>query len=92
MRGYLALGRRRHGGLFRAALSDSAPALATPSADVLRDLEALADLSRALTPPDVVAKLDDHIVGQAAAKRAVAVALRNRWRRQQLPDDLKKEV
>ena len=50
------------------------------------------DLSRALTPPDVGAKLDDHIVGQAAAKRAVAVALRNRWRRQQLPDDLKKEV
>jgi ATP-dependent HslUV protease ATP-binding subunit HslU len=46
----------------------------------------------ALTPKAVVAALDRHIVGQDAAKRAVAVALRNRWRRQQLPDDLRDEV
>jgi ATP-dependent HslUV protease ATP-binding subunit HslU len=45
-----------------------------------------------LTPKAVVAALDSHIVGQAEAKRAVAVALRNRWRRQRLPDDLRDEV
>jgi ATP-dependent HslUV protease ATP-binding subunit HslU len=45
-----------------------------------------------LTPREIVAELDRHIVGQAQAKRAVAVALRNRWRRQQLDDDLRKEV
>jgi ATP-dependent protease HslVU (ClpYQ) ATPase subunit len=39
-----------------------------------------------------VAQLDQHIVGQHEAKKAVAIAMRNRWRRQQLPDDLKKEV
>jgi ATP-dependent HslUV protease ATP-binding subunit HslU len=45
-----------------------------------------------LTPKQIVAELDRYIVGQAAAKRAVAVAIRNRWRRQQLPDDLRKDV
>ncbi|HEY0086585.1 MAG TPA: ATP-dependent protease ATPase subunit HslU [Allosphingosinicella sp.] len=45
-----------------------------------------------LTPKAVVAALDAHIVGQTEAKRAVAVALRNRWRRQQLPDGLRDEV
>jgi ATP-dependent HslUV protease ATP-binding subunit HslU len=45
-----------------------------------------------LTPRQIVAELDKHIVGQTAAKKAVAVAIRNRWRRQQLPDDLKKDV
>jgi len=46
----------------------------------------------ALTPKAVVAALDAHIVGQDAAKRAVAVALRNRWRRQHLSDALRDEV
>ena len=45
-----------------------------------------------LSPKDIVARLDRHIIGQAEAKRAVAIALRNRWRRMQLPDDLAKEV
>jgi ATP-dependent HslUV protease ATP-binding subunit HslU len=45
-----------------------------------------------LTPRDIVAELDRYIVGQAAAKRAVAIALRNRWRRQQLTPDLREEV
>ena len=45
-----------------------------------------------LTPREVVAKLDEHIVGQADAKRAVAIALRNRWRWKQLPKELRKEV
>ena len=46
----------------------------------------------ALTPRDIVGELDRYIVGQAAAKRAVAIALRNRWRRQQLPPELREEV
>jgi ATP-dependent HslUV protease ATP-binding subunit HslU len=45
-----------------------------------------------LTPQQVVRELDRHIVGQAAAKKAVAIAIRNRWRRQQLPADLRKDV
>ncbi len=45
-----------------------------------------------LTPREIVHELDRFIIGQAEAKRAVAVALRNRWRRQQLPADLRDEV
>ncbi|MBB94702.1 MAG: HslU--HslV peptidase ATPase subunit [Rhodobacteraceae bacterium] len=45
-----------------------------------------------LTPREIVSELDRFIIGQADAKRAVAVALRNRWRRKQLPDDLREEV
>ena len=44
------------------------------------------------SPREIVSELDRHIVGQNDAKRAVAVALRNRWRRQQLPDELREEV
>jgi ATP-dependent HslUV protease ATP-binding subunit HslU len=45
-----------------------------------------------MTPRQIVAELDRYIVGQNAAKKAVAVAIRNRWRRQQLPLDLQKDV
>jgi ATP-dependent HslUV protease ATP-binding subunit HslU len=45
-----------------------------------------------LTPREIVSELDRFIIGQAEAKRAVAVALRNRWRRQQLPSELREEV
>ncbi len=45
-----------------------------------------------LTPRQIVAHLDRYIVGQHEAKRAVAVAVRNRWRRQQLPEDIRQEV
>jgi len=48
--------------------------------------------SDSLTPKEIVAELDKYIVGQDAAKRAVAVALRNRWRRRQLPADLRDEI
>jgi ATP-dependent HslUV protease ATP-binding subunit HslU len=47
---------------------------------------------RDLTPREIVAELDRYIVGQDAAKRAVAVAIRNRWRRQQLHEDMRAEV
>jgi len=49
-------------------------------------------LNDALTPKAIVAALDAHIVGQTDAKRAVAVALRNRWRRQKLAPELREEV
>jgi ATP-dependent HslUV protease ATP-binding subunit HslU len=49
-------------------------------------------LNDQLTPKTIVAALDSHIIGQSEAKRAVAVALRNRWRRQQLGDELRQEV
>src|SRR5262249_9665167 len=44
------------------------------------------------SPREIVSELDRYIVGQDDAKRAVAIALRNRWRRQQLSDDLKEEI
>jgi len=48
--------------------------------------------SNSLTPAEIVEKLDQHIIGQADAKRAVAIALRNRWRRQNVPEDLRDEI
>ena len=45
-----------------------------------------------ITPREIVSELDRFIIGQDNAKRAVAIALRNRWRRQQLEDNLKDEV
>jgi ATP-dependent HslUV protease ATP-binding subunit HslU len=45
-----------------------------------------------MTPREIVEELDKHIVGQSAAKRAVAIALRNRWRRQQVAEGLRQEI
>src|SRR2546429_9945288 len=45
-----------------------------------------------MTPREIVAELNKYIVGQDAAKKAVAIAIRNRWRRQQLPPALRKDV
>ena len=45
-----------------------------------------------MTPQEIVHELDKHIIGQADAKRAVAIALRNRWRRQQVPEPLRHEI
>jgi ATP-dependent HslUV protease ATP-binding subunit HslU len=46
----------------------------------------------AMTPREIVAELDRHIVGQGSAKRAVAIALRNRWRRQRTPETIRGEI
>ena len=54
--------------------------------------EARTNDARALTPRQIVAELDKHIIGQNDAKRAVAIALRNRWRRLQLSPELREEV
>ena len=45
-----------------------------------------------LTPKEIVSKLDRHIVGQDEAKRAVAIAIRNRWRRMMLPKNVLDEI
>jgi len=45
-----------------------------------------------MTPPEIVSELDKHIVGQSRAKRAVAIALRNRWRRAQVDEPLRSEI
>src|ERR671924_2273589 len=52
----------------------------------------IATDAASLTPREIVHELDRHIVGQDEAKRAVAIALRNRWRRQQLSPELREEV
>tara|TARA_B110000971_G_scaffold199084_1_gene216133 strand:+ start:191 stop:1291 length:1101 start_codon:yes stop_codon:yes gene_type:complete len=49
-------------------------------------------IDEALKPKEIVKRLDDYIVGQADAKKAIAIALRNRWRRKQLPEDLRNEI
>jgi ATP-dependent HslUV protease ATP-binding subunit HslU len=54
--------------------------------------EAAGNGVRPLVPREIVSELDRHIVGQAAAKRAVAIALRNRWRRRQVSPELREEI
>ena len=61
-------------------------------APILDSGEATEAMNDNLTPKAIVAALDEHIIGQTDAKRAVAVALRNRWRRQRLGADLRDEV
>jgi len=63
------------------------PASNSPSTPMLEE-----EVVPTLTPRQIVAELDKYIVGQDAAKRAVAIAIRNRWRRQQLPPDLRKDI
>src|ERR1044072_7205586 len=60
--------------------------------DQQQQSRAAGSMNEKLTPEAVVAALDEHIIGQDDAKRAVAIALRNRWRRKQLPEDLREEV
>src|SRR3990167_5850829 len=52
----------------------------------------LQTINATLTPRQIVSELDKFIIGQSDAKRAVAIALRNRWRRMQLPEELRKEI
>ena len=55
-------------------------------------MQKIDNSSASMTPREIVAELDRHIVGQNDAKRAVAIALRNRWRRMQLEDEMRREV
>src|SRR5664279_4788847 len=80
-----ALRLRHQGSAF--ALQSAARLLRTPH----RPSTSTA-MSSHMTPEEIVSELDKHIVGQEAAKRAVAIALRNRWRRQQVPEPLRHEI
>src|ERR1700761_2881471 len=62
-------------------MADTSPAATLPSA-----------VPSMMTPQEIVSELDKYIVGQAEAKRAVAIALRNRWRRAQVADPLRHEI
>jgi ATP-dependent HslUV protease ATP-binding subunit HslU len=73
-----------------AAVSTGVRPTDGPPGDV--DAESRDDEDRWLTPREIVQELDAYVVGQADAKRAVAIALRNRWRRQRVPDDLRDEI
>lgn len=69
------------------------PPVAAPGKDLSSINNSRAEeLKNNLKPSEIVAALDRHIVGQQDAKKAVAIAMRNRWRRRQLPDELRKEV
>ena len=63
-------------------MNDNPPSAARP----------LKETAASFTPREIVSELDRYIVGQHDAKRAVAIALRNRWRRQQLSEELREEV
>src|SRR3989339_1178704 len=54
------------------------------------ELNPIAEIT--MTPREIVSELDKYIIGQHEAKRAVAIALRNRWRRMQLPEELRREI
>ncbi|GKY93308.1 hypothetical protein MPSEU_000298400 [Mayamaea pseudoterrestris] len=86
----------RHGSSSRTFSSAAAAAPATPTVTVVASINAPnhndRNSEKNLRPSEVVAELDRHIVGQADAKRAVAIAMRNRWRRKLLAEDLRKEV
>ena len=56
------------------------------------DMGEKGSLVHVLTPREIVSELDTYIIGQDQAKRSVAIALRNRWRRQQVPKDLRDEI
>ena len=81
---------RRTARLQRRPLSEAAAVSAPPK--VPQPPVPPPDDDAALTPRKICDELDTHIVGQDAAKRAVAIALRNRWRRQLLGEELRAEV
>ena len=63
-----------------------------PKATIKSITESIDELEKNMKPSQIVEQLDRHIVGQPDAKKAVAIAMRNRWRRRQLPEELRKEV
>jgi len=66
--------------------------VAPAAADVSASLQLAGPQLENMTPREIVAELDKYVVGQHQAKRAVAIALRNRWRRQQLPPELAEDI
>ena len=76
-------------------MRDATDAAVTPQVEQAEPQEASADGEpwlEELTPRQIVGELDKYIIGQDDAKKAVAIALRNRWRRQRVGDDLRDEI
>ncbi|HTY49901.1 MAG TPA: ATP-dependent protease ATPase subunit HslU [Steroidobacteraceae bacterium] len=73
-------------------MAATAPTPATSTASTAAPTAAAPEGARALTPREIVQELDKHIIGQQAAKRAVAIALRNRWRRMQVDEPMRHEI
>lgn len=67
-------------------------AVAEDDSSQLRSNEGTNELQENLRPSQIVDALNNYVVGQQDAKRAVAIALRNRWRRRLLPEELRKEI
>ena len=61
-------------------------------ANYTRVLQSTQASQKSLTPTEVVQKLDEYIIGQSGAKKAVAIAYRNRWRRERIPQEMQNEV
>jgi ATP-dependent HslUV protease ATP-binding subunit HslU len=59
---------------------------------MVREIDSKDQFMKVLTPKEIVSELDKYIIGQHQAKRSVAIALRNRWRRQQVPRELRDEI
>src|SRR6187455_1287675 len=64
----------------------------SPSKASLQTFEPVGEKMTTFSPREIVSELDRYIIGQGDAKRAVAIALRNRWRRQQLTGQMREEV
>src|SRR5690606_1570205 len=88
----LSLRRRLRSGARRILAPTAAASLAAASKFRPRFLSSSGKTMTSSSPREIVSELDRYIVGQSDAKRAVAIALRNRWRRQQLSGELRDEV
>lgn len=75
---------------FRLALTASPTFLESPKRPFFHRFDSEPN-SMSMTPREIVHELNRHIIGQDDAKRAVAIALRNRWRRMQLPAELRQK-
>lgn len=76
----------------QAAAQQPIPTPPLPSANEDADTDEVRPADQGMKPREIMAELDRYIVGQSDAKRAVAVAMRNRWRRQQVASPLREDI
>jgi len=83
---------RRHYHFSASSSSSSSITTDTDNTTSTTATTTTSELQQNLRPSQIVQELNNYVVGQTDAKRAVAIALRNRWRRRQLPEELRKEI